>query len=229
MRRPHVEAAGDRLDALAAVTRRPRSRVARAPSASPSNARLVDQRADQRAGLARIADRHAARRRLRAAATSSSRDALVDDQPAQRRAALAGGARRRRTAIARTARSRSADGQTITALLPPSSRSARPKRCATRGADRRGPSRSSRWPRPAATRGSSTSASPTSRSPMTSCDEPSGASPNLSHRAARRAPCTSSAQSGVFSRRLPDHRIAADQRQRRIPRPDRDREIEGAR
>ena len=33
--------------------------------------------------------------------------------------------------------------------------------------------------------------------------------------------------SGVLSRRLPDHRVAADERQRGVPRPHRDREVEG--
>ena len=100
-------------------------------------------------------------------------------------------------ATPRSARSRSAEGATITPLLPPSSRIARAKRCARRGATAR-PIRVDPVAETSATRASSTSASPASRPPIKSCDRPSGASPN---RAAARSKiaCVAKAVSGVFS------------------------------
>ena len=67
----------------------------------------------------------------------------------------------------RTARSRSADGVTIAALLPPSSSSALPNRCATRGPTC-WPIRTEPVALTSATRGSSTRSSPISRPPWTS-------------------------------------------------------------
>ena len=66
----------------------------------------------------------------------------------------------------RVVRSRSADGATIAALLPPSSSSDRPKRAATRGPTSR-PIRVDPVAERRATAGSSTSARPTGASPST--------------------------------------------------------------
>ena len=60
-------------------------------------------------------------------------------------------------AMPRRARSRSALGQTMAALLPPSSRMARANRCARLRRYGRGPSRLSRWRRREGPRGLSTS------------------------------------------------------------------------
>ncbi len=128
--------------------------------------------------------------------------------------------------IARSASARSADGQTIIALLPPSSSSTRPNLCATRGPTAR-PIAVEPVAETSAIRGSSTSCSPTSRPPWTSWTRPSGASPNRSQRAAHERHDGFGGERRLLAR-LPDDRIAADQRQRRIPGPDRDREVEGA-
>ena len=66
----------------------------------------------------------------------------------------------------RSARSRSADGATTAALLPPSSRMLRPKRAATRGATS-APMRSEPVALTTATRGSSSSAAELARSAST--------------------------------------------------------------
>ena len=66
----------------------------------------------------------------------------------------------------RVVRSRSAEGPTIAALLPPSSSSDRPNRAATRGPTSR-PIRVDPVADSRATAGSSTSASPTGASPST--------------------------------------------------------------
>ena len=128
--------------------------------------------------------------------------------------------------IARLASSRSALGATIVALFPPSSSSTRPKRCATRGPTTR-PIAVDPVAETNAIRGSSTNASPTSRPPWTSCTSPSGASPKR-FQARPASAITASAQSGVFSLGFQIDRVAADQGQRRIPRPHRDGEVEGA-
>jgi len=65
-------------------------------------------------------------------------------------------------------------GATIAALLPPSSSRLRPRRAATRGATCL-PMRVEPVAETSGTRGSSTSASPTSRAPMTTCSRSSGA------------------------------------------------------
>ena len=129
--------------------------------------------------------------------------------------------------IARSARSRSAEGQTIVALLPPSSSSERPKRCATRGPTAR----------PIARRaggGDQRHARIVDQrlADVAAAVDRAGPGRPAHRRSARSARSTSAMhgqrESGVFSRRLPDDRIAADQRQRRIPGPDRDGEVEGA-
>ena len=74
----------------------------------------------------------------------------------------------------RRARSRSADGATMAALLPPSSRMVRPNRAATRGAIC-APMRSDPVALTTATRGSSSSAAESSRSASTSACTPAGA------------------------------------------------------
>ena len=101
-------------------------------------------------------------------------------------------------AMARKARSRSAEGVTIAALLPPSSRIERGRSAARGAAPPPGPSRSSRSPRRAPrARRRSAPRPPRARrrAPRTSRPAPRrSASPR-----ARRAPCTASAVSGVFS------------------------------
>ena len=100
-------------------------------------------------------------------------------------------------ATARTARSRSADGATMAALLPPSSRIARANRAASRGPTAR-PMAVEPVAETTAIRGSSTITSPVSRPPIRTSHSPSGASPN--RRMARATiDCTASAVSGVFS------------------------------
>ena len=128
-------------------------------------------------------------------------------------------------AIARVARSRSADGQTIAALLPPSSRIARPKRLATRSP--------TAWPiavEPVAEttgmRRSSTRRSPTSRPPVTTDTSPSGAPPNRAACALEEGDDGERGERRLF-RGLPDDRIAADESERGVPGPDGDGEIEG--
>ncbi len=92
----------------------------------------------------------------------------------------------------RTARSRSADGATMAALLPPSSSSSRPNRPATRGATAR-PMRVEPVALSSATRGSSTSAWPTSAPPSSTADTAAGAP------ARRAASATSAWQASAVS------------------------------
>ena len=61
---------------------------------------------------------------------------------------------------------------------------------------------------------------------MTTADRPAGASPNFGGALSNRA-WTASAVKRRLLRWLPHHRIAADQRQGGVPRPDGDREVEG--
>ena len=82
------------------------------------------------------------------------RDRLVHDQAAQASCSAGRPCRRPRTATPRTARSRSALGATITALLPPSSRSDRPSRGRRPRRDAPFPSGNFRWPRSAGGAGS---------------------------------------------------------------------------
>ena len=214
-RRPDVKAAGDRFDALDSCRRALRHRLERA---------LVDQRADQRIGIARIADCDRGEQ-LRSRATSSSamlswtisRRSVVQRCPAVPAA---------ENRIARSARSRSALGATIIALLPPSSSSTRPKRRGDARADR------------PAHRGRSGRRNERDARIVDQCLADLAAALDASG-AARRAHRRIAPARGLRKRhhrrggqrrllaRLPDHRIAAHQRQRGIPRPYRDREIEG--
>ena len=99
--------------------------------------------------------------------------------------------------MARTAMSRSAEGATIIALLPPSSRIGRAKRSATFTATSR-PMRVEPVAETMGTSGLATSASPTSRPPLTIWSRSAGASPK---RATARSKIRwqASAVSGVFS------------------------------
>ena len=99
--------------------------------------------------------------------------------------------------IARTARSSLADGVTIIALLPPSSRIERPKRCATTGASSR-PMRVEPVALTTGMRASLASSSPMSRWPSTICDSPAGASPKR-FAARSNSAWQARAVSGVFS------------------------------
>ncbi len=125
----------------------------------------------------------------------------------------------------RTARSRSADGATMAALLPPSSSSSRPNRPATRGATAR-PMRVEPVALSSATRGSSTSA----------CADLGAAQHDRGHGRRRADPAGRLGHQRLAGQRgeqgllrwLPDHRVAADEGQRGVPRPHRDREVEGA-
>ena len=122
--------------------------------------------------------------------------------------------------------SRSAEGATIIALLPPSSRIGRPNRAATLGPTIE-PMRVEPVAETIGTRFEEASASPIAGPPMTSWARPSGASgPKRSMRALEDLHRRQRRERRLL-RRLPDHRIAADERQRRVPGPDRDREIEG--
>ena len=126
----------------------------------------------------------------------------------------------------RTARSRSADGATIAALLPPSSSSSLPNRPATRGATAR----------PIAGRaGGADQGHPRvvderladRRGPPSTSggDRLGGADP-----AGRLGEQRLAGERGEqrLLRRLPHHRVAADERERGVPRPHRDREVERA-
>ena len=100
--------------------------------------------------------------------------------------------------IARTAMSRSAEGATIMALLPPSSRMARPNRAATFGPTT-DPIRVEPVAETIGTSLEATSASPIAGPPMTTCASPSGASAPKRLAARSNAFIAASALSGVFS------------------------------
>src|SRR5437762_7215729 len=89
--------------------------------------------------------------------------------------------------IARKARSRSAEGATIMPLLPPSSRSVRPKRCATRGPTI-APMRVEPVALTSGTRRSSHSASPSSAPPIATWLRPWRSSSGMSPRRAMARP-----------------------------------------
>ena len=123
----------------------------------------------------------------------------------------------------RTARSRSAVGATIAALLPPSSRISRPNRPATIGATAR-PIRVEPVADTMATSGWAASAAPTSAPPCSTWLRPSrstdvGGGP-LEQGIARQR------RQRRLVRRLPQHRVAGDEGERGVPRPHRDREVE---
>ena len=114
----------------------------------------------------------------------------------------------------------------MAALLPPSSRSERPRRAAIRGA-----SSLPIWVDPVAetsgTRGSSASCTARSAPPITSSASPSGTPPKPLGRALEQRRARERRQRRPL-RRLPDHGVAADERERGVPAPDGDREVEGA-
>ena len=150
-------------------------------------------------------------------------DVLVHDQSPQARAALSRRAHRREHDGARR-ESRSADGATIIALLPPSSRMHLPNRAATFGPTAR-PIRVDPVAEMTDTSGLATNASPTTGPPIMTCERASGASPKRA--SARARICwVASADKRRLLGRLPDHRIAADQGQRRVPAPHRHRKVE---
>ena len=124
----------------------------------------------------------------------------------------------------RVVRSRSADGATIAALLPPSSSSERPKRSATLGPTER-PIRVEPVALSNATPGSSTSASPTVGVAEDHLAEV-GRGVALRDRLLQQRVGGQRAQRRLL-RRLPHNRVATDQRDGRVPRPDGDREVEG--
>ena len=124
----------------------------------------------------------------------------------------------------RAASSRSADGATTAALLPPSSSSTLPKRAATRGATA-APMRSEPVALSSATSGLSTSAWPASASATTSTLRFAGAPQSAAARSS--SALHAGAVSAGHRRRLPDHGVAAHERDRGVPRPDRRREVEG--
>ena len=100
--------------------------------------------------------------------------------------------------MARTAMSRSAEGATIIALLPPSSSMARPNRAATFGPTT-APIRVEPVAETIGTSREATSASPIAAPPMTSCASPSGASGPKRFAARSKAFIAARALSGVFS------------------------------
>ena len=124
----------------------------------------------------------------------------------------------------RTARSRSADGATMAALLPPSSSSVLPKRAATRGPTC-APIRSEPVALTSATRGSSRRRAALSRSVRTSWWTSAGA-PTWAMAWSRIAEHASDVSGGQLGR-LPDDGVAAHQRDGGVPGPHRGREVEG--
>ena len=187
---------------------------------------FVDQRADQRVRAARGSPTFTCAEQLLEAARPARRRCFRGRSAGA--ASCSAGRRSRRPKTG--SRARQARGRRSARRSSHCCRRARaatrPKRWATRGPTAR-PIAVDPVADTSAMRGSSTSASPTSRSPWTSCTSPSGASPKP--RSARRTSCHHrfGAQRRLLAR-LPDHGIAAHQRQRRVPRPDRDREIERA-
>ena len=75
-------------------------------------------------------------------------------------------------------------------------------------------------------RGSSTNASPTSRAPIATCSRSAGASAEAGDRLVEDRLTGERADRRLVGR-LPDHRVAADDGEREVPRPGRDRKIEG--
>src|SRR5262249_53079681 len=127
-------------------------------------------------------------------------------------------------AMARTARSRSAEGATMAALLPPSSRIARAKRAARRGPTSR-PIAVEPVADTTATRASATRAWPISRPPITIPDKPFGRVPHSPHRAPDDRLCGQRRERSLLGW-LPHYRVAADESESRIPGPHRHGEVE---
>ena len=188
---------------------------------------LVDQRADQRrrrrTGRRPAAGRYAARQpvdepRRRRTRARSAGAGVVQRWPAVPAAA---------NTIARTARSRSADGATIDGVVaaeleqhpaepggdPRADLAAHPRRAG--GADAGRPA--GRRPAPRRPRGR----------PARAGRRPAGA-PTLGDRPCQQRVRGQRGQRRLL-RRLPHHGVAADQRERGVPRPHRDREVERAR
>ena len=124
----------------------------------------------------------------------------------------------------RVVRSRSADGATIAALLPPSSSSERPKRSATRGPTSR-PIRVEPVARQQRDAGSSTSAAPDGGVAEHDLARSAGAA-GLGDRPLQQRVGGQRAQRRLL-RRLPHHGVAADEGDGGVPRPDGDGEVEG--
>ena len=125
--------------------------------------------------------------------------------------------------IPRTTSSMSADGATMAALLPPSSRMLRPKRAATTPA--------TCWPirvEPVAlisgTPGCATSAAPTSAPPSTTWLRCGRRTDRRGGLVEQRAGRDRGERREIA--RLPDHRVAGDDGERRVPTPHCDREVE---
>ena len=134
-------------------------------------------------------------------------------------------------ATARRVRSRLAVGQTIPALLPPSSRRGRAKRAARRGPTAR-PMRVEPVAETRGTRGESTRASPT----VCVADEEGGeAFGELGGVVARRSLAAARVEEGLGGEGgegcllggLPDDGVAADEGEGGVPAPDGDGEVEG--
>ena len=215
-RRPAALAAGEDLAALGLGP------VQRAPASPRAPGR--DQRADESRLVEGVADGQLAVRGGRAARAESSatsrctmsRRSVVQRWPAVPAAA---------NTMPWTARSRSADGATMAALLPPSSSRLRPNRAATRGPTSR-PIRVEPVALTSATRGSSTSCSPTVRSP--SSEPVHVARARRPRRRPGRAACRRPrGDQRSELRRLPDDGVAADQGDGGVPRPHGGREVEG--
>ena len=211
--------------ALAAIDRR-RPRRGPRPARAACRRRRPCRSAGRRACRAR-ADRRRGRWRRRCFSLRHQRvvDALVDDQAAQRwcSAGLPCPWRRRRCRAARGRDRRRARRWRRCCRRVPGWSGRSGRRARGRPA---GPWRSSRWPRPAATRWSSTSASPTSRPPIRISDRPFG------HVAEFRGGALDDGLHGERRERrlfrgLPDGWVAADEGERGVPGPDRDGEVEG--
>ena len=91
----------------------------------------------------------------------------------------------------------------------------------------RGPCGSSRWPRPAARAGRRPAPRRRSRPPIDDLRAGRPAHRRTARSARSNSAWQASARERRLLRRLPDHRVAADQGERRVPGPDRDREVEG--
>ena len=123
----------------------------------------------------------------------------------------------------RVARSRSADGATTAALLPPSSSRDWPSRAATRCPTAR-PIGTEPVALTSGTPGWSTSGPPTSASPSSTWPRPFGA-PDLGGGPVQQRGAGQRRQRGELGR-LPHHGVAADERDRGVPRPHGDGEVE---
>ena len=124
----------------------------------------------------------------------------------------------------RSARSRSADGATIAALLPPSSRIDRPNRAATTGADLAAHRSRTGGRHDRHTVVGDQCRADLARRPARPA--PGRPARRRRRRPARTAPAQASAVSGVLSDGFQITGSPRDERQRGVPRPHRDREVE---